>query len=144
MAIDWTSLIGGSITEGVAKIVSLFKIDPTVALEKQTELEEIKLKIIADAAAQVSAQVQGQLDINKVEASSSDTYTSRARPTILYICAAALASNFVVGPFFTWFAAMFGHPTVHYPQLDWSTMEPVLLGMLGLTAGHVYENVKGI
>lgn len=143
MGLNVQDLIGGSITDGVAKIISLFKVDPTVALTKQVELEEIKLKMASDASAQIAEEIQGQLDINKAEAASGDKFTSRARPLILYICAAAMASNFVIGPFFTWIAAMNGQPNIHYPQLDWATMEPVLLGMLGLTAGHVYENVKG-
>src|SRR5579862_4163330 len=135
MGLNIQELIGGSITDGVAKIIQLFKVDPTVALEKQTEVEEIKLKMASDAAAQVAQEIEGQLEINKAEASSTDKFTSRARPLILYICGAAMASNFVIGPFFTWIAGMLGHPEIHYPQLDWATMEPVLLGMLGLTAG---------
>jgi hypothetical protein len=142
MAFNWQDLIGGSIADGVAKIVGLFKIDPTIALEKQTELEEIRLKMTEEAANAVAQQIAGQLEIDKTEAGSSDKFTSRARPLILYICGFAMASNFIISPFATWFAALCGHAIV-YPTLDMSVMMPVLLGMLGLTAGHVYENIQG-
>jgi hypothetical protein len=39
-----TDIIGGSITDGVAKIISLFKVDPNLALQHQTELEKIRLE----------------------------------------------------------------------------------------------------
>lgn len=142
MALSITDIIGGSVLEGVSKIISLFKVDPTIALEKQTELQEIVLKISADAAAAAAAQVQGQLDTNKAEAASIDKFTSRWRPFVGYVCGFALASNFIVSPFFTWGAQMAGYK-VTYPTLDMSVMMPVLLGMLGLAGAHVYENTQG-
>ena len=142
MGFDLQSLIGGSITDGIAKIISLFKIDPTVALEKNVEIQEIQLKMVSDAAAAASVQVEGQLAINQAEAQSADKFTSRARPLILYICGFALASNFIVSPFATWISGMMGYKII-YPTLDMSVMMPVLLGMLGLAGAHVYENTQG-
>lgn len=135
------SALGGDIATGIAKIISLFKVDPNIALQKQTEIEEIQLGMVRDAAAQVAAQLQGQLEINKAEAASSDKFTSRARPTIMYICAVAMGSNFIVSPFATWIGQLCGK-NVSYPTLDMSVMMPVLLGILGLTAGHVFENTQ--
>jgi hypothetical protein len=143
MALNLQDLIGGSIVDGVAKIIQLFKVDPTVALEKQTELQEIQLKMTADAAAAAAAQVQAQLEINKAEASSGDKFTSRWRPAIGWICGLAMFSNFVASPFFTWAAHLLGRPDLTYPTLDMSVMMPVLLGMLGLAGAHVYENTQG-
>jgi hypothetical protein len=40
MGFDLSSLIGGSVGDAFQKIVGVFKVDPTVALQKQTELEE--------------------------------------------------------------------------------------------------------
>lgn len=137
-----TNAMGGDIATGVAKIIGLFKIDPTVALQKQVEVQEIQLSMARDAAAQISNQLQGQLDINKAEASSTDKFTSRWRPAVGYVCGCALFSNFIIAPFFTWATQLAGHP-ITYPTLDMSVMMPVLLGMLGLTAGHVYENTQG-
>jgi uncharacterized membrane protein len=142
MSLNIQDLIGGSITEGVAKIISLFKVDPTIAMEKQVELQEIALKMTADAAVAVAAQVQGQIDTNVAEAKSGDKYTARWRPTVGYICGAALASNYVIGPFCTWISGLAGHPNVSYPTLDLSVMTPILLGMLGLAGAHAYENVS--
>ncbi len=141
MSVNLEDIISGSVASGVAKIISLFKVDPTVALEKQAEITEIQLKITADAAAAAAAEVQGQLDTNKAEAASGDKFTSRWRPMVGYICGFALASNFIVAPFFTWISGMAGYK-ITYPTLDMSTMMPVLLGMLGLAGAHAYENVQ--
>lgn len=135
-------IIGGSLEEGIAKIISLFKVDPNLALSKSTELTELRLKIAGDAAVAVAAQVEGQLDVNKSEAGNTDRFTSRWRPMVGYICGFALASNFIVAPFFTWISGMMGYKII-YPTLDVSTMMPILLGMLGLGSLHAYENVQG-
>jgi hypothetical protein len=140
MSLNIQDLVGGSIADGIAKIISLFKIDPTVALEKQVELQEIQLKMQSDAAAALASQIQGQIDTNKAEAASGDKFTSRWRPMVGYICGFGLASNFIIAPFFTWLSAIAGYHVV-YPTLDMSTMMPVLLGMLGLAGAHVTENV---
>ena len=136
-----TNALGGSILTGVSDIIKLFKVDPTIAMEKQVELQEIALKMTADAAAAVEAQVQGQIETNIAEAKSGDKFTSRWRPTVGYICGAALGSNYVIGPFCTWISGLLGHP-VTYPTLDLSVMTPILLGMLGLAGAHAYENVS--
>jgi len=143
MAFDLQSLIGGSITDGIAKIIQLFKVDPTIALEKSTEVQEIQLKMVADAASAATAEVQAQLAINQAEAGSSDKFTSRWRPAIGWICGLAMFSNFIAAPFFTWGAQLLGRSDLTYPTLDMSTMMPVLLGMLGLAGAHVYENTQG-
>lgn len=132
----------GSIASGIASIIKLFKVDPTLALQSQTELEKIQLQMVADAANAAAAQVQGQLAINQAEASSGDKFTSRARPTIMYICGAALFSNYVLSPFVTWASALYGSKAT-FPTLDMSVMLPILLGMLGLGGLHAYENIQG-
>lgn len=137
-----TDAFGGSITEGIAKIIQLFKVDPTIALEKQTELAEIQLKMQADAAAAASTIVEGQIAVNQAEAASGDKFTSRWRPSIGYICGMALFSNFIVSPFLTWISGIYGYK-VAYPALDMTTMLPILIGMLGLGGLHVYENTQG-
>jgi hypothetical protein len=137
-----TNLLGGSITDGIAKIIQLFKVDPTVALQKQTEVAEIQLKMQSDAAAAIAAQLQGQLDINKAEASSGNWFAADWRPAIGYICGLAMLNNFILAPWATWLSGVAGHP-IAFPVLPTGDMMPVLLGMLGLSAGHVYENTRG-
>lgn len=86
--------------------------------------------------------VQGQLDINKIEAASSNPFTSGWRPFIGWICGTAFGIQFVFGPLASWGSRLYGNP-VDFPPMDMGSMMPVLLGMLGLGGLRTYEKVKG-
>jgi Holin of 3TMs, for gene-transfer release len=143
MASAITNLLGGSITDGVAKIIGLFKVDPTVALAKQTELQEITLKMQADAAAAVAQQLHDQAAVNQVEAASQKLFVAGWRPFIGWVCGSGLAVQFIVGPVVTWAAALAKHPVV-FPTLDMGTLMTLLLGMLGLGTMRTFEKVNGV
>lgn len=85
---------------------------------------------------------KGQIDVNKVEATSEKLFVAGWRPAIGWICGAAFATQFVVGPLITYGAAVLGHP-VSFPKLDFGEMLPILLGMLGLGAMRTTEKIKG-
>jgi hypothetical protein len=86
--------------------------------------------------------VQGQMEINKAEAASSNPFTSGWRPFIGWICGAAFGIQFVFGPLAVWVSRLYGHP-VDFPAMDMGEMMPVLLGMLGLGGLRTFEKVKG-
>jgi hypothetical protein len=137
------SALGGNIADGVAKIISLFKIDPNIALQKQVELQEIQLGMARDAAAQAAAQIQGQLDTNKAEASNTNWFVSSWRPSVGWCCSLGLFTQFIIAPFATWAANLAGHPIV-FPTLDMGTLMTLLLGMLGLGGMRSYEKINGV
>jgi hypothetical protein len=65
------------------------------------------------------------------------------RPFIGWVCGAGLATQFLVGPLFTWVAALLGKPVV-FPVLDLSTLVTLLIGMLGLGGMRTLEKVNGV
>lgn len=142
MGFDISSLIGGSIGDAFQKIVGMFKVDPTVALQKQTELQELQLQLTSKLQDQFNAQLQAQTDINKQEASSQSIFVAGWRPFIGWVCGTGLAVQFLVNPIFTWVAALAKHPT-QFPTLDLGTLMTLLGGMLGLGAMRTYEKVQG-
>lgn len=142
MAFDLGSIVGGNIGEAVAKIVGLFKVDPTVALQKQVELQEIQLQLQSKLQDQIQAQLQGQLDTNKQEAASQKIFIAGWRPFIGWICGSGLGIQFIVNPIVTWIAALAKHP-VAFPSLDLGTLMTLLFGMLGLGAMRTYEKTNG-
>lgn len=137
------SALGGNIADGVAKIISLFKIDPNVALQKQTELAEIQLKMQSDAAQAVAQQLHDQSAVNQAEAASSNWFVSSWRPAVGWCCALGLLVQFIIAPLVTWIAALCQHPVV-FPTLDMGTLMTLLLGMLGLGGMRSYEKVSGV
>lgn len=142
MAFDITSFIGSNVGDAVAKIVGAFKIDPTIALQKQTELQEIQLQLQSKLQDQFNAQLQAQTDTNKAEAASPKIFIAGWRPFIGWVCGSGLAIQFIVNPIFTWIAALAKHP-VQFPMLDLGTLMTLLFGMLGLGAMRTYEKTNG-
>jgi hypothetical protein len=87
--------------------------------------------------------VQGQIDINKVEAASPSVFVSGWRPFIGWVCGVACAWNWIGLKVALFVAAYLGHPLDMQPA-DVSEMMPVLLGMLGLGGLRTVEKLKGV
>lgn len=87
--------------------------------------------------------VQGQLDINKVEAANPSIFVSGWRPAIGWICGSACAWNWIGLPIAKLALDVAGHPITLSPA-DMSEMMPILLGMLGLGGLRTVEKVKGV
>ena len=87
--------------------------------------------------------VQGQLDINKVEAASPSVFVSGWRPFIGWVCGVACAWNWIGLKVALFVAAFLGHPLNMQPA-DVSEMMPVLLGMLGLGGLRTVEKLRGV
>jgi len=95
----------------------------------------------------MTSLVQGQLEINKVEASHGSIFVAGWRPAIGWVCGIALAWNFVVQPLLLWSAWLFPEiaPDISTaPKLDTGELRTVLLGMLGLGGLRTYEKRLGV
>ena len=87
--------------------------------------------------------VQGQLDINKAEASNPSVFVSGWRPFIGWVCGSACAWNWIGLPIAKAGLLLAG-VTLTISPADISEMMPVLMGMLGLGGLRSYEKVKGV
>lgn len=87
--------------------------------------------------------VQGQLDINKVEAANPSVFVSGWRPFIGWVCGAGCAWNWIGLPIMKAALAMTGIKLDVTPA-DLTEMLPLLFGMLGLGAMRTYEKVQGV
>ena len=87
--------------------------------------------------------VQGQLDINKIEAANPSVFVSGARPFIMWVCGFGCAWNWIGLPVACFIFATLGKPIALAPA-DLSEMMPLLLGMLGLGGFRTIEKIKGV
>ena len=87
--------------------------------------------------------VQGQLDINKVEAANPSVFVSGWRPFIGWVCGAAFAWNWIGLPVAKAALALSGH-SIELAPASLTEMMPVLLGMLGLGGFRTVEKIKGV
>lgn len=127
----------------VAKIIDRIIPDPAAKAAAQLKLAELQQ---TGELAQLQAETQlagGQLEINKVEAANPNVFVSGWRPFLGWVCGVAFASQYVIGPFFTWISTLVGHAT-NYPQLDLAALSPLVTGMLGLVAARSYDKSKGV
>lgn len=88
--------------------------------------------------------VQGQLEVNKAEASSNSMFVAGWRPYIGWICGSALGYTYLLYPILTWVTTVW-FPGVTPPVLGNDGMlYELLFGMLGMGALRTFEKVKGV
>lgn len=103
--------------------------DKTKADEAKARLLEMQLNGELD-------QIKGQLEINKEEAKNASVFVSGWRPAIGWVCASALAFQYLARPILIGFG--YG---ANLPGLD-ETLWQLLFGMLGLAGLRSVEKVK--
>jgi len=87
--------------------------------------------------------VQGQIDINKVEATNPSVFVSGWRPGVGWTCVAACAWNWVGLPVAKLALALAGI-TIALTPADISEMLPILIGMLGLGGYRTIEKINKV
>jgi len=112
--------------------------------------DDAKLKLLelqqTGELAQLDAETRlalGQLEVNKVEAASTDMFRAGWRPAVGWVCVAGLGYQFVLHPFLSFGLLMAEVPTP-LPDLDMGTLLTLLLGLLGLGGLRTAEKLKGL
>jgi hypothetical protein len=156
----WDSLIAGGIkgmAEGVGTLAMNIRtaiVGPELSPEKKAEIEQQLLAIEAAAnkaaADYDTAQMQGQVDLDKIEAASDSLFKSGWRPAVGWICVAGLALTFLVRPLLPWAcqvgALIVGKQSVvpPIPDIPMSDLMVLLSGLLGLGTMRSVEKIKGL
>ena len=112
--------------------------------------DEAKIKMMELAQkgelAQLDAEMQmalGQMEINKVEAASSDPFRAGWRPMAGWACSLGLFYEFLVRPILPWLVGLTGHVVAPMPSVDIDQLMILLGGLLGLGGLRSYERAKG-
>ena len=91
----------------------------------------------------------GQMEINKMEAIHGGWFKGGWRPAVGWICAFALAYKFIILPFMLFISQTYYHssgnelfPIENLPELEWSELSVILLGMLGIGAQRSIEKLR--
>lgn len=112
----------------------------------ENERAEARLKVMA----LLSAENLGQMDVNKTEATHASMFVAGWRPAVGWICAGALAWQFLLLPMLSTLAlvatatAGIKLDLSGLMQFNMSELSPILLGMLGLGAMRTYEKTQGV
>lgn len=89
------------------------------------------------------ALLNGQIEINKIEAASSSLFVAGWRPFIGWICGVALAYAFIIQPFIIWGVRAYGLDIVP-PTLDVGQLMSLVFAMLGMAGLRTYEKKTGV
>jgi hypothetical protein len=114
------------------------RIFPDPAQAANAKLELIKLQQSGELASMTA-----QTDINKVEAASSSLFVSGWRPAIGWVCALALAYQYLLKPLSGVIASLFGVTIPPLPGLD-DNLWQLMMGMLGMGGLRTFEKVQGV
>ena len=140
MGFDITGI--GSVLDLGSKIID--RIWPDPAQRDAAKLELFKAQQAGEFKEmdQAFEIAKAQIGVNQVEASNGALFVSGWRPAIGWVCAAALAYQYVGRPLVAWTFAVVGHPLPPMPGLD-DNLWQLMMGMLGLGGLRTFEKVKG-
>ena len=134
------NLIAGPVLGIIGKLIP----DKAAAAAAQVELQKLAASgAIQEELAQLQAVTTAQSDINKVEAGSSKLFVSGWRPMIGWVCASALAFQYLVRPLVGAGFTVAGHPVPALPGLD-DNLWQLMFGMLGMGTLRTAEKFKGV
>lgn len=133
MLSDLVRGVMGPIMEGVLRFIP----DKNAREEAREQFEGQMLQAM-------TALVQGQLEINKVQAQHGSVFVAGGRPFIMWVCGVALAWQFVLEPMATWGILVAGVDVPALPELDMGPLMSLTLGMLGLGGLRTYEKRLGV
>lgn len=107
------------------------------------QASEAKLKLLELQQNGELAIMTAQTDINKQEASSSSVFVSGWRPAIGWVCALALAYQYLFRPLAGTVAGVLGVTIPPLPGLD-DNLWQLMMGMLGLGGLRTFEKTQGV
>lgn len=128
---------GANLLNGIVKRVLPEKISEETAAKLNQELTLAILKGELDP-------MLAQLRVNEEEAKSDNVFVSGWRPAVGWTCVGALAWTFVLAPFTVFWLGVAKVEVPPLPVLDYTSLMPILLGMLGLGGMRTYEKVRGV
>ncbi len=135
--------LGGDLGDTFSKIVGTFKLSPEKAAEleglKEThaaDLAKLQMEMEEKAQEAVTQEIEAAGANIRAEATNGDKYTSRARPTFLYICNLILFWNYLIVP-------TLGRTPVNFPEPLFWLFGSVMLGYVGARSWEKISGMKG-
>ncbi len=147
MGFDLASIMKGGVEgvlSSVGDIIGRFKATPDIAAKAQADIAVASAELEKAQALYDNQLLVAQAEINKIEAGSSDKFTSRWRPFVGWTCGVGLAYAGILSPFLSWISVWIatGKPGPA-PEVDTSQLIPILLGMLGVGTMRSFDKLKG-
>jgi roadblock/LC7 domain-containing protein len=105
--------------------------------------EKAKAEIEAELIRASNEAAMAQVEVNKIEAGHSSVFVAGWRPSIGWVCAAALAWAFVVAPVASWALLVMG-VKAELPAIQFDHLFELVLAMLGIGGLRTFEKLRGV
>jgi len=123
-----------------AKLIDKLIPDPKAKAEAMEKLKELdQAGELAKMNADLAVMSQ-QVEIDKIEAASTNMFIAGWRPAVGWVCVLGLAIT-VFSPLLGWGAALFGH-AILVPAIPMDALMTLLIGMLGLGGMRTVEKLN--
>ena len=138
MALNLSSLIGGSIGDAFQKIVGAFKAPPEKVLEAQTELAKIQADLQGKLQDAISNEITQAGEVIKAEANSQSWLPRNVRPLLLLLWGVAITLH-ALG-----LTSIINHwAGIQIPEaLDPWVYKLTAIGFTGYVTARTWEKVK--
>lgn len=134
--------LGAAFELGNTIINKIWK-DPQQQADAQFRLSELYQKgDLAELQAHVSL-LSSQLKVNEAEAGHTSIFVAGWRPAIGWVCALALAYNYILFPFLN-VVNVYMDTGLPLPSMKMDDLFELVLGMLGLASLRTYEKRRGV
>lgn len=133
-----------AITALIGKVLDRVIPDPIAAADAKLKVAALAQNGELEQLHADTQLAQGQLDVDKIEAASSNVFVSGWRPFIGWICGVSLAYVGLIEPIGRFVAQVIFHYAGVFPIIDTNLTMQVLLGMLGLGALRSYDKKNGV
>lgn len=139
MAIDITSILGGSLGGVIKDIIGQFKLDPNTKAQLEAQLDESKDALLSKQMEMEAALQESAGQNIRTEEASGDKYTARARPTLMYVVEFILFVNYVGG----WAFKKWGLGPIDLPTPILWLFGSVCLGYTGARSWDKFISAPG-
>jgi len=112
-------------------------------LDKFVEDKDLKTKLDAELRTQLINLDALQAQTNIEQAKHPSIFVSGSRPAIMWICAFALAWQYILAPITSW-ALVVWYPMITLPTLQTEELTGLIMALLGLGGMRSLEKTKGV
>ena len=103
----------------------------------KTEADKAKARLLELQMNGELQQIVGQIEINKTEAANYNLFVSGWRPSVGWVCSAALAYEYLVRPLLTTFGIVAA-------PIEVDTLNTLLFALLGIAGLRSIDKIKGV
>jgi hypothetical protein len=134
-------LLLGPLADIVKATIGRIFPDPAAQAAANFELAKLVQSGELAAMANETSLALAQVEVNKIEAGDG-LFKGGWRPSVGWVCSAALAWNFIVRPAVLTGARLYGNP-LELPPAEMAELMPLLVALLGLGGYRTAEKLRG-